>query len=486
MRPRESWIKDFPVWTPLLATTWWLAWYFQDRFISDWDGFDYTAYTIQGLPSALGLGRALFLGYNHLLWKAARGYLGTEPDQAYLVIRYAVILMSGPAIVAVYALGKELTGSRPAAFLGALLMAASPPFIIYSGRAMSEIPGFLVLGWALWWMVRSLRRGSSTGYLAAALLAGLSANIREFAVFYLPFIALVVFLYGRNWKLGAAGIALAILGAISGIIFWTLYDPIKYWPAAINWYQLSAHEREIHPVTIRNLRFFIEFSLRCSPAVTILTPLALAWGAMTRRHRPVLLFGTVGLIADLSLIANHDLPVNPRYLLTGLPGLAVICGWCLAEVVRVFRLRSLPILLGLLILTKAGYNYSARKLYDDEWTARRAKAYISKIDHLPWNSGFIVGARAPLIHYLTGIEAHPHWSAIPPGAAWPGRKIDQAIDDMLYAGRLVYVDFDPQLWQAGVRTNNSHTADLEAIRRTFETEHMHDDFYRILRRKHIN
>ena len=465
-----------------MAATWWLAWHFQDRFISDWDGFDYAAYTVQGLPSALGLGRALFLGYNHLIWKVAREYHGTTPDQAYLIIRYGVIALSGPAIVAIYALGKELSHDRLAAFLGAAIMALSPPFIIYSGRGMSEIPGFLMLGWSLWWMVRSLSTGNAIGYLTAALLAGLSANVREFAVFYLPFIGLIVFYYGRSWKLGALGRAVTILGAFSGILFWTLYDPINYWPAAINWYKLSAHEREIHPVTIRNLWFILEFSFRCSPAALVLTPLAMAWGAMKMARRPLLFFGAVGLLANLSMLFNHDLPVNPRYLLTGHLGLAVICGWCLAEVIRTFRWRSLPLMLGLLVLTRAGYNIAAHKLYDDEWTALKAKAYIGKIDHLPWNSGFIVGSRAPLINYLAAIEAHPQWKAIPPGANWPDEKIDDAVDDLLYAGRIVYIDFDPEIWQIGARTTNRHAAGLETIRRTYELEFIQDNFYRIMKR----
>ena len=35
--------------------------------------------------------------------------------------------------------------------------------------------------------------------------------------------------------------------------------------------------------------------------------------------------------ADLVLLANWDLPVNPRYPLTGLAGLAGVAGWGVAE-----------------------------------------------------------------------------------------------------------------------------------------------------------
>ncbi|MBL8189575.1 MAG: hypothetical protein JNK38_16310, partial [Acidobacteria bacterium] len=65
----SHWKNDFYLWLPLACMSWWLAWKYQDRFISDWDGFDYTSAIVEGKYSVLGLGRALFLGYNHLLWR---------------------------------------------------------------------------------------------------------------------------------------------------------------------------------------------------------------------------------------------------------------------------------------------------------------------------------------------------------------------------------------------------------------------------------
>ena len=69
----HDWRRDYFLWIPLLLISWRLAWKFQDPFISDWDGFDYTIYSVKNLPSALGLSRALFLGFNHLLWQIAHG-----------------------------------------------------------------------------------------------------------------------------------------------------------------------------------------------------------------------------------------------------------------------------------------------------------------------------------------------------------------------------------------------------------------------------
>src|SRR5215210_5885327 len=97
----RAWIKDFYLWLPLACASWWLAWKYQDRFISDWDGFDYTAYVVDGTPSALGLGRALFLGYNRLLWLAAHRWLSWPPEQAHLILRYGAIALTGLVIMGV-------------------------------------------------------------------------------------------------------------------------------------------------------------------------------------------------------------------------------------------------------------------------------------------------------------------------------------------------------------------------------------------------
>ncbi|MGH9840928.1 MAG: glycosyltransferase family 39 protein [Blastocatellia bacterium] len=478
----RNWKRDFYLWLPLACLSWWLAWKYQDEFISDWDGFDYTAYTVQHLPSALGLGRALFLGYNYLLWEVAHRFLAVPPEHAYLVLRYGVIAQTGPAIVGMYALCKELTSSRFAATLGALLAAASPYFIIYSGRAMSEIPGYLALGWSLWWMLRSLRRGNAAGFLLAAALVGLSANIREFAVFYLPFILIAARIFGTSWRLAISGLAIGFIGAFAGMIFWTWFDTNNYIRAVVNWWTLSAQERKLNPVTSSNLRFFADYAFNCSAAVAITAPLAFIWLWSYRRLPALLWLGLFGLLADVVLIANHDLSVNPRYMLTGLFGLAPACGWCIAELIKRYRARAIPLLVGFVLLTKGSYNHTAKELYEEQWASRAARNYFAKIEDLPWNSGFIVGARTPLIHFFAGVGARPYWRTISPGAGWPDEKLDQTIRDFFYAGRLVYVDFDPELWQTGARETSREADGLERVKQTYRLQHIRDSFYRVVER----
>ncbi|MBI1762847.1 MAG: hypothetical protein HYR56_15560 [Acidobacteria bacterium] len=479
----HHWLGDVYLWLPLALASWWLAYVLRDPFITDWDGFDYTVLSVQGLPSALGLGRALFLGYNHWLWKLAERFWGLPAAQAYLLLRYGVIVQAGLATMGFYALYKELSARRLAALIATLLMAGSPYYLIYSGRGMSEIPAFVWLSWSLWWLVKSARLGCDNQFLLAAAFLGASANLREFAVFYFPLIVLAGRWYRLSWWRCLAALGLAGLAALAGMIFWSLYDTDNYLRAVINWYTLSANERAVHPVTAKNLWFVAKFAFDCSCVTALTSVLGLISLCTSKKHFVLLGLGLCGLGTDLLLLLNHDLPVNPRYLLTGLPGLAAVSGWMLAEFARTQQWRALPLLLGLLVLTKGTYNRLAKELYDHQWGARAAQHYIQKITDLPWHAAFIVGARTPLIQFYNGVRAHPHWAVIAPGAPWPDEKLGERIDDLIMAGRAVYVDFDPELWQLGTRSISREGAGLEMIRREFELESVREQLYRIVRRR---
>lgn len=478
----HDWCSDYRTWLPLMLLSWGLAWGFQDAFISDWDGFDYTSYAVRNLPSALGLGRALFLAYNHLLWLLAHHSLGVPPEDAYLVLRYGVIAQSGPAILGLYALFKELTASRLGATLGALSFALSPVFIVYSGRAMSEIPAFLMLGWALWWTLRSLRLGRVKSFYVGALLVGLSANIREFAVFYLPAIPLAARHYGLLWRQALLALVMAGAAAAAGPAFWALYRPEYYIPSVITWYRLSAQEAKVHPVTIRNVEFLAKYALACSPVATLLAPFAFKPLLGRRDLRPLLIVGALGLLADLALLANWDLPVNPRYPLTGLLGLAAVSGWLLAGLARRRRRWVTLVFVALAALTAAGLVGMRQYLRGQEPAQRSAREYFAKVEGLPADAVLIVGARTPLVSFYQGIGARPGWQTIASGSGWPDERLGEVIDGYLAAGRPVFVDFDPQLWASGTRERSREAAGLEMIKREYELELIRDFLYRIRKR----
>lgn len=268
------------------------------------------------------------------------------------------------------------------------------------------------------------------------------------------------------------------------MMFWYWYDRVHYVTAVVNWYKLSAKEREIHPVTRQNLWYLAKYAFDTSAIATLIgaPAIALRWA----RHKFDALFwlGAIGLAADLALLLNHDLAVNPRYLLMGLLGLALVSGWALATMWHERKALALPCLLGLVVLTKGSYNIMAKELYDQNWGANAAKEYYDKqVGTLPWNAGFIVGARTPLINFYAGVGAHPYWNVIPPGSGWPDDKLAHVIEQYLLGGRRMYVDFDPQLWQTGERERNREHAALAQIKQDFELEHIRAEFYRIVQRK---
>ncbi|HWQ36373.1 MAG TPA: glycosyltransferase family 39 protein [Blastocatellia bacterium] len=483
----HDWKSDYRLWLPLALLAWALAWLVRDPFIADWDGFDYAACIVQGVPSPLGLGRALFLAYNRALWLVAHHGFGLRPEDAYLVIKYGVMAQTGPAVVGLYALYRELTAERNAALLSALMVALSPLYVVYSGRGMSEIPGILLWSWSLWWMLRSLRQQRAGQYLMAAALFGLSANVREFAIFYLPVVALAGWLYGQRWKVSLAAMALASLAAVAGPVFWLLSWPEYYLPAVRTWYALSAHERLEHPVTIRNLWLLAGYAFICSPAATLLAPVAFYNSArklLSERHGRVLLcISLFGLLSVIVLIANHDLAVNPRYLLTGLVGIAPLCGWWLAGWLSATRWRR-AVLSSLSALTLLSLIGMAIFLERVQWPrTRAARDYAVKISVLPEQAVFIVGRRTPLVNFHQRIGARPDWQTVPYGSGWPDDKLGEVIDSHLKAGRPVYVDFDAALWSEGMRDHSREAAGLQMIRQSYRLEAVKDSLCLIVGRK---
>lgn len=472
--------NDLPFVFPLMALSWWLAWVFQDPYVTDWDGYDYTVSVVRGLPSVLGLGRALFIGYNHLLWQALSWLDLITPEDAHLLLRYGAVVLSGPATAGTYALTRELTQNRWAALGAGILFAISPLYVTYSGRPMSEIPGFFILNWSLWLLVRSHRQGKTWLLMVAAGLIGLSANVREIAIFYFPLIVLATRVAGGRWRVGLAGLSIAVTMALSGMAFWTYQRGDLYLKEVTTWIRLSANERGLHPVTLRNFALFGDYSYNCSVAIVFLVPIAIGLLWSRREYRLLLWLGLCGLLADTALLLNHDLSVNPRYLLVGMVGLAPLCGWGLAELFRHSVWRATVLAAGLVCLTLANYVQISNEIYWQERHARAAASYLKTLESFPWNSGFIVGARSPLVNFYAGIGARPTWRAISPGAGWPDERIGEAIDEMLIAGRVVFVDFDPEIWQQGARGFSREARGLSQIREEFELQPISQHMFRIV------
>src|SRR2546421_11046948 len=107
----RSFLRAYSYWLPpsLLALA--LVLIYLNPFIGDWDGLDYTVYSVQGVPSSMALGRTLFTLFNHGLYKLAHGIFGLQPEHAYLLFKYLVVAQVPLAIIACWILARDLVNS---------------------------------------------------------------------------------------------------------------------------------------------------------------------------------------------------------------------------------------------------------------------------------------------------------------------------------------------------------------------------------------
>ena len=82
---------------------------FVDPFIGDWDGIDYTILSLAGYPSSMALGRNLFIFGNHTLFVVAKNLFNLQPEYAYLLFKYAVVVQAPLAIIACWVLARTVT-----------------------------------------------------------------------------------------------------------------------------------------------------------------------------------------------------------------------------------------------------------------------------------------------------------------------------------------------------------------------------------------
>ena len=181
------------------AWMWWLppafmalalVLYFIDPFIGDWDGMDYTMLSLAGYPSSMALGRNLFIFGNHALFVVAHALFRVQPENAYLIFKYAVVIQAPLAAVACWVLAQNLTRSAYTATVAALLLVFSPVFVLYGGQVMTDVPSVLLLATALIIHFRGVERRNIWMILVGAGLLGLGVNLRETIGFYAPWLVL--------------------------------------------------------------------------------------------------------------------------------------------------------------------------------------------------------------------------------------------------------------------------------------------------------
>src|SRR5712692_6987570 len=441
-------------WLPPAAIALILILLFVDPFIGDWDALEYTVSALRGYPSSMALGRNLFIFYNHALYVIGHAAFHLQPQHAYLLFKYAVVAQGVLAIIACWILTRDLSGSKYAATIAALLVTFSPVFVLYSGQVMTDVPALLLTTVALIVHLRGIRQRRVWLVLFGAALLGAGVNLRETVAFYSPWLVFAPFVCG--WRVNRRGLFLVALScfvflffASSSFAYWFLGDP-NYRAAWYGWLESMRAESALHPISIRTIWPWLAFFLATSPLVLITLPLATVREWRRRKLSPILLLAAVGLFANALLLLSYSTAIGFRYLSTGLPALVPLTANYLVQSLttrfgtarRAFIASAAAI--ALIAVCFGAYLWPLRSATMKVRAA--AKEYDRELMKLPRDAVIISGAQTVAVKYWRGVGAGD-WAVIGPGAGWPGARLGSVIDGYLKQGRHAFLDADPRWWQ---------------------------------------
>lgn len=444
------------------AWAWWLVpaltalllvLYFVDPFIGDWDGMDYTMLSLAGYPSSMALGRNLFIFGNHALYETAHWLFNVQPENAYLIFKYAVVAQVPLAVIACWVLARDVSGSIHSATLAALFIVFSPVFVLYGGQVMTDVPGILLLAAALIIHYRGLRQKRVWMVMLGAVLLGFGMNLRETMGFYAPWLIAAPFVCG--WKLERRQVLLIALSCLLFFVcatgwfaFWFITVD-HYRDIWFGWRDSMLQESARHPVTLQSLKPYLAYFFVSAPLVFVTLVFAIRNEWRERRLSPLLLLGLMGFFADLVLFLNYSTSVNWRYFLTGLPAIAPLsANFLIRTLSRRFRslriafVTSVAAVLALALVFSLFIRPASRQFIE-----RRAmsKEYRHRLEKLPRDAVMISGSQTIAVTYWKAIGAG-EWETIGTGGGWPGDNLVPLIENYLKDGRRVFVDADPRWW----------------------------------------
>jgi len=422
-------------------------------FIGDWDGLDYTIFSLHGRPSSMALGRSLFTLFNFALYKIAHAVFNLPPDQAYLLFKFAVVASTPMAVIACWILARVLSNSVLSATIAALLVSCSPILVIYGGQVMTDVPSVLFTAVALVVHLRGLKEERVVMILAGAAVLGLGVNLRETVGFYSPWLVIAPLVGGMGINRRTVAIILSSLAVFAFFAF----GPFAIWYAMSasyrdDWYVwLYSSQREAarHPIAFANLKPFFTYFFLSSPLIFLSLPFAF-WKELRERGLTLLISAAlVALLATAMLFLNYSTTINWRYFLTGLPGLAPLAGNYFLRiqtdrfgserrgfVSAVAGIALIAFFMGVLIRPRS-----------NEYLNRlaQAKTYDRQLRLMPRDAVVVAGAQTVAVQYWRGIGLGD-WDWIGVGAGWPQGQLESKIADHLKAGRRVFLDADPRWW----------------------------------------
>ena len=427
--------------------------WFVDPFIGDWDGLDYTMLSLAGYPSSMALGRNLFIFENYALYQLAHHIFNVQPENAYVIFKYAVVAQAPLALIACWVVARDFSRSLYTATLATLFIVFSPVFVLYGGQVMTDVPSVLLLALALILHYRGLQQRRVWLVLAGAALLGLGVNLRETIGFYSPWLILAPFVCG--WKLRrreilivAGSCVLFGVCALGWFGFWFVTDA-HYRTIWYGWRESMQQETARHPVTVRNLWPYLAYFFVSSPLIFIALLPAMVSEWRLRKLSPLLLLAATGLFANLLLFFNYSTAVNWRYFLTGMPAIAPLSADFLIRTLhrRVPSLRIAFVSCIAAVVALAVVFALLLQPASQQFIERRAmsRAYRYQLERLPGDAVMISGAQTIAVTYWKAIGLGK-WETIGTGGGWPGAQFVPLIEKYLAQDRRVFVDTDPRWW----------------------------------------
>lgn len=409
--------------------------------------------SIAGYPSSMALGRNLFIFSNHILFLIGRGLFNVQPENAYLIFKYAVVAQAPLAIVACWILARDISGSLYTATIAALLITLSPVFVLYGGQVMTDVPSVLLLATALVVHLRGVTKKKLWLILLGAALLGLGVNLRETIGFYFPWLVLAPFVLG--WKVEKREVLYVVASCVVFVVlafgwfgYWFLTDSHYRW-VWNGWRESMREESARHPVEFANLRPYLILYFISAPLVFLTIWFAPVFEWRKRRMTPLLLLWLVGFFANVLLFFNYSTTVNWRYFLTGLPAIAPLGGFWLLRIAetRLGNVRWAFIACMGVIVFVAVILFIYMRPISFEFIERRAmsKEYKHRLEHVPTDAVMISGSQTIAVHYWAAI-GDGDWKAIGTGGGWPGDRLFSMVENYLTEGRRVFIDIDPRWW----------------------------------------
>ena len=343
---RRRWLGRFCAFCAMLA----MGLALRAPHLTDWDSWDYTVRAILAYNSDLCLGRWWFLAFLRGAYLLAKDVLGVQPLEAYLALQVACGLAMASAVVVGMVWVRRLTRSELAEILFAAMLVLGPMFGAYSFAVMTEGLTLLLLAAALvsWDKAVAAGRGGMGWALAGGVAFGMMIDMREPGALLCawPLVSCFVDRPAHRWRLlmaGIVGMAIGLGSGVWGAVSWEPQGWSGYVARIANWYSEMAEERILIGNSLAcNLRSIVHSMSLAGALVTGASGLSLIW-ALVRRRR---LFWLGMSLAPymLSLVFNHDTPVNPRFVLPAVflmaPVVAAAGQWLLVEKIGLSALRA--------------------------------------------------------------------------------------------------------------------------------------------------